>query len=116
VSLQYYFDEHIPSTIAVGLCRLGVDVLSVQNDERDRSSDVEVLDRATELGRVTVTCDKDYLVEAALRQRTGVHFAGVTWLNDKRMSAGECIEQLEFLAKTSDSEEMAGRVIYLPLW
>jgi hypothetical protein len=39
--------------------------------------DPRLLDRAGELGRVLFSQDEDLLIEAARRQREGIHFAGV---------------------------------------
>lgn len=116
MSLRFYFDEHMPGAIAHGLRRVGVDVLTIQQDDLAGTDDPGILDRAAELRRVVVTCDDDFEVEAAGRPRRGEPFAGVILLNEKRMSAGECIRQLEVVAKVYDPQEMIGYVLHLPLW
>lgn len=64
----FYADEHVQSGIVEGLRRRGIDVLTVQEDFREGAPDPEVVDRATELGRVVLTADADYLVEGVRRQ------------------------------------------------
>jgi hypothetical protein len=52
MSVGLYMDEHVPRAITEGLRLRGVDVLTAQEDNRRRASDSELLDRATELGRI----------------------------------------------------------------
>jgi predicted nuclease of predicted toxin-antitoxin system len=69
MSVGLYMDEHVPRAITEGLRLRGVDVLTAQEDNRRCASDSELLDRATELGRILQ--DSDLLREATRRQRTG---------------------------------------------
>jgi hypothetical protein len=92
-----------------------VDVLTAQEDDRRRLRDDKLLDRATSLGRVLFTQDDDLLREAAERQRHGVAFAGVIYGHQLKVAIGQCIRDLELLAKTSEPADCANRVEYLPL-
>ena len=69
MSFALYLDEHVPAAIAEGLRQRGVDVLTVQEDERTSLSDPKLLDRAKKLGRVVFTSDTDFLKEASRRQQ-----------------------------------------------
>lgn len=108
-------DEQVPRQIAAGLRLLGVDVLTVQEDNRIGTPDLILLDRATELGRVMFSRDQDFLIEASRRQVEGVFFSGVIYAHQQRVSIGECIRDLELIAKAGELEEFANRVQYLPL-
>lgn len=77
--LTYYMDEHVEPAITKGLRRRGVDVLTVQADGRRGATDPMLLDRASSLGRVIITRDRDFLIEAAQRQAAGIPFAGVVY-------------------------------------
>jgi hypothetical protein len=67
--LRFYMDEGVDGPITQGLRARGVDVLTVQEDGRaGLRPDLLVLDRATELQRVAVCQDRDFLREAHLRQ------------------------------------------------
>lgn len=57
-------DEQVPRQITAGLRLRGVDVLTVQEDERLGTPDPILLDRATELQRVMFSRDDDFLAEA----------------------------------------------------
>jgi predicted nuclease of predicted toxin-antitoxin system len=108
-------DEHVPSTVTEGVRQRGVDVLTVQQDGRVGVADAELLDHATESGRVLFTRDTDFLKEAASRQQHGDVFAGVIYAHQLRVSIGECVENLELLAKTCEPEDFKNQLMYLPL-
>jgi hypothetical protein len=108
-------DEHIRRAITIGLRLRGVDVLTVQEDGRAGTPDPILLDRATELQRVIFSQDQDFLIEANRRQVEGINFSGVIYSSLLSTSIGDCIRDLEIIAKASDTEDLANRVEYLPL-
>lgn len=71
MSISLYMDVHVRRAVTEGLRLRGVDVLTAQADGADGFADPELLDRATELGRVLFTQDDDLLREAKRRQQTG---------------------------------------------
>ena len=79
MSVGIYTDVHIPYQITIGLRLRGVDVITAQEDGAAELSDPELLDRATSLGRILFTQDKDLLREAHQRQQTGHTFPGVVY-------------------------------------
>ena len=108
-------DENIPRPVTDGLRLRGVDVLTVQEDERTSFPDPIILDRATELQRVLFSQDADLLAEANRRQDEGVNFAGVIYARQLRGTIGICVRDLELIAKVANLEDFANRVQYLPL-
>ena len=90
-------------------------MLTAQEDGARRFPDAMLLDRATALGRVLFSQDRDLLREAAQRQQQGVSFAGLIYAHQLRVTIGQCVRDLELLALTSDPEDFADRVEYLPL-
>jgi Domain of unknown function (DUF5615) len=115
VSTKLYMDEQVEWAITQGLRRRGVDVLTVQEDGRRRADDPVVLDRARDLGRVVFSRDTDFLAEAARRQATGEPFAGVIYAAFADASIGQCVQDLELIAKAGDLTDLADMVMYLPL-
>jgi uncharacterized protein with PIN domain len=93
----------------------GVDVLTTQEDNSLELEDAALLDRATSLGRILFTRDDDLLREGALRQKHGERFAGIIYAHQLNVSIGQCVIDLELVAKTSDSDEWISRIEYLPL-
>jgi predicted nuclease of predicted toxin-antitoxin system len=108
-------DENVHRAISEGLRLRGVDVLTVQEDGRRRLKDPRVLDRATELGRPLFSQDDDLLAEAHRRQAAGIPFSGVIYAHQLHVTIGDCIRDLELIAKTADPEALENRVEFLPL-
>lgn len=108
-------DEHVNRAVTVGLRRRGFDVLTVQEDGRIGASDLVVLDRAPELGRVLFSQDDDLLAEASRRQAGGVPFCGVVYGHQRRLTVGEAVRELELIARAATAEELVSQVLFLPL-
>lgn len=108
-------DVHAPLAITEALRRRGVDVVTAQADGTAESDDPDLLDRATSLGRVLFTQDEDLLAEGTRRQRTAESFAGVIYARQTRVTIGQCVSDLELLAKVCEPADMANRIEYLPL-
>ncbi|HVT57244.1 MAG TPA: DUF5615 family PIN-like protein [Thermoanaerobaculia bacterium] len=115
MSIALYLDEHVPLAVAHGLRLRGVDVLTVQDDDRRGIADHLLLDRATELGRALFSQDEDLLAEAKRRQMAGIPFSGVIYAHQLRVTIGNCVTELHLIAETMESYDLASRVEYLPL-
>jgi hypothetical protein len=98
-----------------GDCLLrGVDVMTAQFDGTTELEDPDLLDRATELGRVLISQDEDLLAEATRRQRGGQFFGGVIYAHQLGITIGRAINDLEILAQAGTAKDFANRVEYLP--
>jgi hypothetical protein len=115
MSVTLYMDQHVPRVITTSLRVRGVNVITALEDGANRLVDPELLDRATELGRVLFTQDDDLLAEAARRQRENIPFGGVLYSHQLRVPIGICIRDLEIIAGAAEPEDVANRVIFLPL-
>jgi len=115
VSLSLYMDQHVSSAITRGLRLRGVTVLTAEEDGTKQLADPLLLDRAMALGYVLFTRDADFLVEAARRQAAGEAFAGVVFARQRVVSIGQCVQDLELMAKVYDPVDMMNRVEHLPL-
>jgi hypothetical protein len=116
VSVPLYFDHNMPRAVVRGLRARGVDVLTAMADGADRAEDEAILERATILGRLLVSQDRDFTVIASRWLRSGRSFAGYARVPQRGMSIGAIIEQLEMLAKASEPDQVQNQVFYLPLW
>lgn len=115
MSVGLYMDVHVPFAITAGLRLRGVDVLTAQEDGTTRLFDDKLLDRASALRRIVFTRDADFLREANLRQQRNIAFSGVVYAHQLEVSIGQCIADLELIAKIYEPQDLANRVEFLPL-
>lgn len=113
--LKYYMDQHVPRSITVGLRQKGVDILTAYEDEGSELEDEDLLERAKNLNRVLFTQDKDFLSIAAEYQRTERLFSGIIFTQQKSITIGVCIENLELIAKVLKPKDMLNQIIFLPI-
>ncbi len=115
MALKLYMDHHVPRAITMGLRLRKVDVVTAFEDQSHDIPDTDLLDRATELGRVLFTQDDDLLTEATKRQQTGISFGGVIYAHQQDVSIGKCVEDLELITTASTEADITDQVLYLPL-
>lgn len=113
--ISLYMDQHIPRAITVGLRLRSIDVITAFEDKASEMSDSDLLNRATELRRVLFTQDDDLLSEAAKRQKNSIHFQGLIYAHQLRVSIGACVNDLEIIVKAAEPDELVNEVIFLPL-
>ena len=108
-------DENVHGAITRGLRQRGIDVLTVQEDDRSGILDPAVLDRATALNRILFSQDDDLLAEANKRQAAGESFPGVVFARQTRVSIGTCIQDLALISTLGQADEFESGVVFLPL-
>jgi hypothetical protein len=113
--LAFYFDVNVPVSIAKGLQQRGIDVLTSVDDGTRHLEDSELLQRATLLGRVLATHDKDFLAIAAEYQAAGWEFTGIVFAPQDKLRIGHFVDDIELIAHCCAITEVANRVIHLPL-
>ena len=115
MSLAYYFDQQVPRAIALGLQRLGIDVLTADEDDTADWPDERILERATALDRIVFSCDADFLELAADRLVRGVPFAGVVYAHQLQITIGQAVRDLELIARVLTADEIRNQIIHLPM-
>lgn len=110
-----YIDVNVPAAMSQGLRHRGIDVLTSQEDGTRSWADEALLDRATQLNRILVTQDGDFLEIASHWQSCGRDFAGVVYSHQRSAGIGRIVDDLELLATCADQHELLNRVTYLPL-
>ena len=108
-------DVHVSSVITRALRRVGVSVVTAEEDGARRLRDPELLDRALELGAVLFTQDQDFLREGASRQRLGEPFAGVIHAHQVNVTDGDCIRDLGLIGLAGEPSDFTNTVWHLPL-
>ena len=115
MSVSLYMDHHVPKAITVGLRLRGIDIITAYEDGTDQLDDNLLLKRAHELKRALFTQDDDLLAEAAKCQHEESQVSGVIYGHQLRVTIGVCIQDLEIIAKSAESEELQNQVLFLPL-
>ena len=107
--IRFYFDQHVPGAVAVGLRHRGVDVLTAQEADRCGLPDSDQLEFATAEDRVVVTFDTDYLE----LHRTRVAHAGIVWSPATKHAIGPLIQLLLLVHALLDRDAMRNHAEYL---
>src|ERR1051325_9179459 len=115
MSIGLYFDVHVDQAIAGQLRLRNVDVLTAQEDSADQLSDEKLLERATSLGRPLVTHDIGFNAMAVSWQAQGRPFCGLIFGHLMRVSIGQCVKDLELIAKATDPQDWTSAMIRLAL-
>ena len=115
MSVEYYFDHHVPAAICEGLRRRGIGVLTAGDDAHGDLPDELILARATSLGRLIFTQDADFLVIASQWAAARREHAGIVYGHQLQVTVGQAIRDLQLIAQIMEKAEMANRVEFLPL-
>ena len=115
MAVALYFDVHVDRAIAGQLRLRQVEVLTAQEDDSDRFSDETLLEHALQLGRPIVTHDIHFLAMAENWQRLGRPFCGLIFAHLMQASIGQCVRDLEIIAKATDLQDWGSAVVRLPL-
>lgn len=107
-TIRFYFDEHVGHAIAKGLCRRGVDVLTLVEADMLGASDEEHMTFARSQGRVIVTHDDDFLRLAA----EGIDHAGIVYAPQGR-TIGAMVQGLTLIAQVLTADEMRGHIEFI---
>ena len=114
MAARLYFDVHIDKAIHDQLKLRGVDVLRAQDDNSARLLDEELLQHATDLGRITFTQDIRFKALAEEWQREGRRFSGLIFGNQLGVTIGTYVKDLELIAKATDPAEWENVIQHLP--
>ncbi len=111
MSIEFYFDHNMPLPLAANLQQRGIDVLTANEDGAARLADPELWQRATELGRIVVTQDQDFL---AMARATPSH-PGFVFCDIAGVSTGSLANDLELIALAMEPNEFNSKIIWVPL-
>jgi Domain of unknown function (DUF5615) len=108
-------DVHLQRAVTMALRLRAIDVLTAQEDGSAEIDDAQLLERATQLGRVLVSQDEDVLREGAKRLSQYRGFSGIVYAHQLRITIGQMVDDLELIATATSPEEWWCRIEYLPL-
>jgi Domain of unknown function (DUF5615) len=114
MAVGLYMDVHVPIAITQQLRRRGADVLTAFEDGASHRSDGELLERASELGRLMFTRDIRFKALAEQWQAEGRTFAGLVFAHQLRATIGQLVRDLELICRASDAEDWSNMIEQLP--
>ena len=107
--LRFHLDEHIPTAMALGLRRRGIDVTTTADAGLSGADDEAHIAFAVSQGRVIVTHDDDFLI----LHSCGVQHAGIAYCHQGSHSVGDLLRLLLLLHECFSPEEMENRLEFL---
>lgn len=113
--MKLLMDVHMPIAVTRALRRAGIDCVTSQDLSVERLPDDALLVRATELGRIVVTQDDDFLAINADFQLSGKWHAGIIYSRHSVITIGQLVADLSLMGECMDSSEVENRITYLPL-
>jgi hypothetical protein len=108
-------DHHVPGPITAGLRRQDIDVVTAYEDNAAEFDDEALLERATHLGRVLFSQDRDLLVIAYHWLETGREFSGLIFAHQLNITIGRAVRDLALLAQVLEPADMHNHIEFLPL-
>ncbi|MCX6359451.1 MAG: DUF5615 family PIN-like protein [Armatimonadetes bacterium] len=110
-------DEDLDNHLVRGVLRHtpGADIVRVQDVGLSGASDAEVLAWSAEQQRAVVTHDAATLVAAAYARTVANGPMQGVFVAPKYGARATLIEHLALIASAGETDEWAGRVVYLPL-
>jgi hypothetical protein len=115
MAIGLLMDVHVNAAITHQLRRRGVDVLTAQDHQSAQLPDEQLLERAAVLGRVIFTNDIRFHALAESWQQRGTSFNGLVFAHPIHCSIGQCVTDLEIIAKATDAADWPDTVMRLPL-
>src|SRR5438093_2877063 len=115
MGVALYFDVHVDHAIAAQLRLRQVDVLTAQDDGADTLKDDLLLERASQLGRPLVTHDIRFHAMAETWQLSRRPFCGLIFGHPMQVTIGQCVKDLELIAKATEPSDWVSAMMRLPL-
>ena len=106
MALNLYMDHHVHSYVTAYLRDHDIDCITAEEDGHADEPDHVILERATSLGRIVVTYDKDFFVLHTETLRRRSNHAGILHVRSKGTSPKEVLESLLLSAISHQPPEM----------
>jgi hypothetical protein len=111
--LKGYADEHVVFGLVQALRQRGMDVVRVQDRNREQADDADLLDDALTDERVMLTNDMDFLVLATERAVQQERFAPIFFWPQQHRSIGQLARSIIREASRHDFASACSQVFFL---
>jgi hypothetical protein len=110
--LRLYADECVSARIVAGLRRRRIDIVTAADERLLSAPDEQHLERATDLGRVIVTFDRDFLVIVNGLLDGGGSFPGLIFVQP-RASIGKAVRGIVEAAGIFEPVDIENRIEWI---
>lgn len=107
--LRFHLDENMPSALASGLRRRGINVSTTTEAELLEATDLQHLAFALQDGRIVVTHDTDFIRLHA----EGNEHGGIIIVSQQSRTIGDMISALLLISQRLSLEEMRRQLLYV---
>lgn len=106
---RLHFDESADARIIAGTRRRSIDCVTAADEGLLGASDAEHLQRATQLGRVVVTSDADFLRLVHERLEAGLSFPGLIFIQNGT-AVGHAVRGIETICTVFEAADMVDHI------
>jgi hypothetical protein len=115
MAIKLLVDVHVDSAIVRQLRLRQVDIATSQELGVDRLPDDSLLEHATQLGRPLFTHDIRFFAMAQKWIAKDRPFCGLIFAHLMQVSIGQCVHDLEIIAKATAPEDWQSTILRLPI-
>jgi predicted nuclease of predicted toxin-antitoxin system len=108
-AIRLYFDEGVQVAVAEQLRLRGIDAVHIRDLGLRGDSDINHLQRASEMGRVVCTFDYDFI----RLHKQGIQHQGIIIAQHATTTIGDWVRGLELICGVLSADDMKSRVEYL---
>jgi predicted nuclease of predicted toxin-antitoxin system len=110
-----YLDHQVHGYVGPALRQLGIDCLTAEEDGRADQADEVLLARASTLGRVLISYDKDFYALHAAWLSDGRRHGGIIRVRKGDYSPARLLGELALILLASHSGELESTLTHVPL-
>lgn len=111
--IKIYTNESVPTAVAEGLKRRGIDARSCRDVGNYGLTDEQQLDYARQNDFVIFTHDDDFLKLNVEYTTYGRGHAGIIYAHQRSFNVGECIRRIKIIVDILSPEEMENHIEFL---
>ena len=115
MAIKLLVDVHVDAAIVRQLRLRQVEVVTAQELDVARLPDDSLLEHAAQLGQPLFTHDIRFYAMAQRWIAQGKPFCGIIFAHYMQVSIGQCVHDLEIIAKATGPEDWQSAILRLPL-
>lgn len=105
----------MPQPLASALRQRGIDLLLSIEDGTEQLNDPDLWLRATNLGRIVVTQDQDFLAIAQWNSDEEQPHPGLVFCHSSKMALSKLADDLDLIAQAMSPDEFISTIVWVPM-